>query len=186
MDAHSSSLEQTWLEQRDSPLDQLYHQHAAMIFAYLRLHLPSREEAEDLLLEVFLAAQENPSLLEREEKVQHAWLRSVARHKMIDHHRKATHRRSIRLEDVAETLYEDEWLSPEQTAIQNEAYEQILAILQKLPKLQQQVIQLHFIYGLRSAEIASVLHKKESAVRKLLSRAVNLVRTIYLESREDI
>ena len=45
-----------------SPVDEspaaLYQRYAATVFTYLRHRVPSREDAEDLLLEVFLAAFE--------------------------------------------------------------------------------------------------------------------------------
>lgn len=37
----------------------LYERYGQVIFAYLRLHIRSLEDAEDLLLDVFLAAKQN-------------------------------------------------------------------------------------------------------------------------------
>jgi RNA polymerase sigma factor (sigma-70 family) len=166
----------------DQPSARLYQEHATPIFAYIRLRTATREEAEDILLEVFLAALENGDLLEeRRIETQRAWLRSVATHKIADHNRRSKRRPQVTLEQVAETLYEDETISPEQVALDREEYERIRALLQRLPGLQQQVIHLRFVYGLRCTEIATVLGKKESAVRKLLWRALNLVRALYAE-----
>ena len=170
-------------EPDDSPLATLYLQHAPTIFAYLRLHAASREDAEDILLEVFLEALEYGSLAERSENTQRAWLRSVAHHKMVDRYRQVTRHRSVALEHVAETLYEDEALSPEQKALQQEEYEQVSMTVKRLPVLQQEVVRLRFVHGLRCSEIAAVLDKNEGAVRKLLSRALNLLRAIYTEGR---
>ena len=63
-------------------------------------------------------------------------------------------------------------------ALGREEFEQIRDLLRRLPDLQQQVIYLRFVYGLRHTEIAEVLGKKEGAVRKLLWRALNLVRSL--------
>lgn len=41
---------------------QLFHRHAPAIFAFLRQQTSSREDAEDLLLEVFTAALEHKQL----------------------------------------------------------------------------------------------------------------------------
>lgn len=40
----------------------LYESHGQAIFAYLRLHMHSLEDAEDLLLDVFLAARVTRSI----------------------------------------------------------------------------------------------------------------------------
>jgi RNA polymerase sigma-70 factor (ECF subfamily) len=166
----------------DQPSERLYQEHAPAIFAYLRLRTATREEAEDMLLEVFLAALEHQGMLEgRSSVTQRAWLRSVAAHKIADHYRRSTRRQQVTLEQVAETLYADEALAPEQMALHREEYEQLRVFLQRLSRPQQQVIHLRFVYGLRCEEIATALGKKEGAVRKLLWRTLNLVRALYAE-----
>jgi DNA-directed RNA polymerase specialized sigma24 family protein len=73
----------------------LYRRHASTIFAYLRLHAPPREDAEDLLEEVFLAALERDNPMKffqgakSAEEEQRAWLRSVARNKLVDFYRRS-------------------------------------------------------------------------------------------------
>jgi DNA-directed RNA polymerase specialized sigma24 family protein len=76
-----------------SVAEELYQEHASAILAYLRLRTATREEAGDLLLDVFLAALEHGNLLqERTIETQRAWLRSVAAHKLADHYRRGTGR----------------------------------------------------------------------------------------------
>jgi len=164
--------------------EQLYHVHARALFAYIRLHLPEQEEAEDLLFEVFLTAWEQRSLVgNMNEAAQRTWLRSVAHHKIIDRYRRSQRRPVVALDAIAETLYEDERHSPEQIALRHEEFARIHAILANLPELQRQVVQLRFIYGLRSTEIAETVGKNEGTVRKLLWRALKLVRALYTQEQ---
>lgn len=163
----------------ESPAARLYRDHAATVLGYLRLRLAPYEEAEDLLLEVFLAALEQGKRLEeRSLEMQKAWLLNVARHKVADYYRRSKRRPQVALEQIAETLYADEALSPEQTTLDREEYEQMRDLVRRLPGLQQQVIYLRFVYDLRYSEIAEILGKKEGAVRKLLWRSLNLVRSL--------
>ena len=76
----------------DSPAAALYERHAALIFAYLRLHVASPEDAEDLLLEVFLAALQWKPIYSLSPGEQLAWLRQVARNKLADHYCAAARR----------------------------------------------------------------------------------------------
>ncbi len=62
----------------DSPIARLYQHYWLTILASIRQHISSREDAEDILLEVFVAALESTSLLTMGEKQQLAWLRHVA------------------------------------------------------------------------------------------------------------
>ncbi len=179
MHSPQSKVNQLPSEMGDSPSEKLYALHASAIFAYVRLHIASREAAEDIVIDVFLSALEHPYLLERSIETQRAWLRKVAYYKVVDYYRLQSRRPFVSLEYVAETLYEDEALSPEQSALLHEEYEQVVAIVKGLSRFQQQVVRLRVVYGLRSTEIASVLGKKESTVRTSLARALNAIRTIY-------
>lgn len=164
----------------DSPVARLFAEHAPAIFAYLRLRTATREEAEDLLLEVFLAAVEQSDTLDgRASETQRAWLRGVAAHKVADHYRRGKMRLQVTLEQVAETLYADEAHSPERMALHREEDEQLRALLERLPILTRQIIRLCFVYGLSCAEIAAALGKREGAVRKQLWRALTHIRARY-------
>jgi RNA polymerase sigma factor (sigma-70 family) len=182
MHQHLIGPEQSAPEQGNSLFARLYDLHAPAILAYLRLHTSS-QEAEDLLLEVFLALLEQEDLMQRNAETLRGWLRSVAHHKLVDHYRRGARRQTVTLEEVAERLYEDDAHSPEQVALQHEQHVQVATILERLSPLQQQVVRLRFVYGLSCTEIARVLDKKEGAVRKLLTRALNYARTIYTQEK---
>jgi RNA polymerase sigma factor (sigma-70 family) len=167
-------------EEDDSLCAQLYRCYAPGILAYLRRHLPMQEDAEDLLLEVFLAALENePRLATLSEDEQRAWLGTVARNKMIDHHRRAGRRRIFSLEEAKGTLDDDEEKMPEEVVLRDEEHDHLRSHLQLLSVTQREVLLLRFTWGLRCAEIASVLNKREGAVRTMLSRSLNTLRGFY-------
>jgi RNA polymerase sigma factor (sigma-70 family) len=163
----------------DSPMAVMYRQHAPVIFAYLCRHTSSREDAEDLLLEVFLAALEHGKFPALAEKEQQAWLWTVARNKVVDHYRRLTRHPSVTLKQVVDSVYENDELAPEQVTLRHEEYAQLHATLKELPALQQEVLRLRFGNNMRCAEIATILEKSEGSVRMLLSRTLKLLRTIY-------
>ncbi len=165
----------------DPVTDVLYQRYAATIFTYVRQHTPSREDAEDILVETFLAALEAPTFVQLSEKEQVAWLWRVARNKVIDNYRQTKKRRGMLLEQVSETVYEDEERGPEQTLLRQEAESQAFDLLKRLPPGQQEILRLRFGHGLRSAEIASIIGKQDAAVRVTISRAMNLLRKMYEE-----
>ncbi len=99
----------------------LYDRFASAIFAYVRLHTLSREDAEDLTVEVFMAALERNNLAGMPEKEQLTWLRRVAHNKFVDQYRRTARQAApITLEMVEETMYGDERLSPEYSAAYTE------------------------------------------------------------------
>lgn len=163
----------------------LYDRYGQVIFAYVRLHTPLREDAEDMTLEVFLAALERNNLADLIEEEQLVWLRKVARNKVIDAYRRVNRHPAVELDRIVETITADERAEPEQSALRQEEYGQLRAAISRLPTLQQQLLQLRFGDNLRLAEIAALLNKREAAVRKLLSRTLAFLRAQYDHPRQE-
>ena len=159
-----------------------YDRYAPIIFAYLQLQTHSREEAEDLTLEVFTAALESNNLSGLADTEKLAWLRRVAKNKLVDYYRRSNRRPAVGLDQV-ELLYNDESLSPEQVVLRQEKHSQLRAAVNGLPLFQQQVLWLRYGEGLRCAEIGVLLNKREEAVRKLLSRSLIALRTFYRQQQ---
>src|ERR1700730_14091890 len=98
----------------------LYTRFSVNIISYLCQQVASQQDAEDLLVEVFIAAHNHSELSDLSEERQLAWLRRVARNKVIDRFRHAALLTMLPLEHIIET--EDSALSPEQSAVQQEKY----------------------------------------------------------------
>jgi RNA polymerase sigma-70 factor (ECF subfamily) len=160
-------------EPEDSPAAALYERHAALIFAYLRVHVSALEDAEDLLLEVFLAALEWKPIYGLPPDEQIAWLRQVAHNKLADQYRQAARRPTVRLEHLQALLEADSALTPEQQALRQKERHRLGTALQQLEPHQRQVLHLRFSVGLRCAQIGLLLGKREEAVRQLLSRTLS-------------
>ena len=73
----------------DSVVSLLYQRHARVILIYVRRRVPSWEDAEDIVLDVFLAALEQEKLLaELSDTAQRAWLQRIAHNKVVDLYRR--------------------------------------------------------------------------------------------------
>src|SRR5574340_1017067 len=157
----------------------LYESHATAIFAYLRQQTASREDAEDILVEVFVAAFESNVFARLGEKEQVAWLWRVARNKAVDAYRRSWLRQGVDLELVADLIYDEDERAPEQVTLQREEYAPPHTHLEKLSPVQREALRVRFANGLRCAEISTILGKREGTIRVLLSRALNFIRTLY-------
>jgi RNA polymerase sigma factor (sigma-70 family) len=148
-------------------------------FTYLRMHTPTREDAEDLLIDVFLVALEQKDFQDVPIERQRAYLWRVAQYKTIDLHRRQKRRQVLPIEQVVDALYFDEDQEPEQHAMRTERYALLCSHVQRLPELQRKLLYLRFVNGLHSVEIAHILDKRAGTVRMLLSRTLNTLRSIY-------
>jgi RNA polymerase sigma factor (sigma-70 family) len=122
----------------------LYRKHAPGLLTYVRMHITSIEDAEDLVVEVFMAALENAKFAALSDKEKQLWLWRVTRNKVIDSYRRAKTHQNVTLEQVADGLFEDEIAGPEYTALRQEDYIDLYAHLQRLPLLQQQILRMRF------------------------------------------
>jgi RNA polymerase sigma factor (sigma-70 family) len=166
-------------KQSESTDAALFERYAASIFAYARLYTPSWEDAEDVVLEVFTEAWAQNNLTWLAEKQQLVWLRRVAQHKMVDRYRRSAHVALLPFDQVIESVRVAEGLSPEQIVLRQEELEGLHIAIRQLSLLQQQVLQLRVWNGLRFREIAGLLNKREAAVRKIYSRTLAQLRSIY-------
>src|SRR5256885_4399937 len=86
----------------------LYRKYAPGLLSYIRLRVPSPEDAEDLVVEVFLAALQHATFAALSENAKQLWLWRVTRNKVIDAYRRAQTRRSVTIDHVVDGLFEDE------------------------------------------------------------------------------
>jgi RNA polymerase sigma factor (sigma-70 family) len=170
--------------QEEPEMARLYRNYAPGLLRYVRLHLHAPEDAEDLVVEVFLAALQHAQFGALSEDAKQLWLWRVTRNKVIDVYRRAKIRQIAPLDHVAEDLVENEMLSPEYAVLQQEDYLELYTHLQSLPELHQAILRLRFGQNLSCREIATMLGKQENAVRVTLSRSLNRLRSSYRRSRE--
>lgn len=164
-----------------SPYEELYERNAALILTYIRRYISAETDAEDILVDVFLAVLEHEHVLNFEAPAQLAWLRRVAHNKCIDLYRQKQRRPTVSLERLIETVpfYERDEHSPEQETLRLEEYRILYEQLAHLPIQQQRVIHLRFGEDMRCVDIAQQLSIPEGTVRGWLSRSLNLLRTHY-------
>ena len=164
-------------EKRHTCTASLYQRYAPALFEYIRRHTANLTDAEDILADVFIGAlRSDLSVLNADKK--RAWLWTVARNKISDYYRQ-TRRQPLQvsLDALLETL--EDGTDPAEIALQSEEATYLRAYLRNLSQIQQEVLQLRFIGGLRCTEIAVLLHKREGTVRSILSRALNELRKYY-------
>ena len=155
----------------------LYEQFAEPLLAYLCQQVSDRQDAEDLLLEVFLAALHQTSLARLPASRQLAWLRRVARNKVIDLYR---HRALFTIQPLGQTLdLEDQSLTPERHVEEQEDHTRLLQAIEDLSPAQQELVRLRYGQELRLTQIAALMGKSEGTVRKMLSRTLRRLKVVY-------
>jgi RNA polymerase sigma factor (sigma-70 family) len=138
----------------------------ARLLAFCRHMLSSREDAEDVLQEVFAAAFNAILADEREINVR-PWLYRIARNRSLNHLRRTS---AIGV-DSMDVHFADHGMSTGEQVIRRESFRQLLADVQQLPETQRTALLLREIDALSYEQIALAMETTVPSVKSLLVRA---------------
>src|SRR6266404_1605419 len=144
---------------------QLYDNFAQRIFRYVRLKVQNRQEAEDVLQEVFIKAHRGLEKLQMENLNFSAWLYRIASNTINDFFRKKY--RTPEILGIDENFDIASHVSVEKEITIKSDVEMVRGAFDQLPPLYKQVLELRFIQEFSLDEIAKVLGKSNLSVRLL-------------------
>jgi RNA polymerase sigma factor (sigma-70 family) len=136
------------------------------LLAFCRHMLGSREDAEDVLQEVFAAAFNAILADERAINVR-PWLYRIARNRSLNHLRRAS---AIGV-DSMDVHYADHGLSTAERVLRRESFRQLIGDVHRLPETQRTALLLREIDALSYEQIAHAMETTVPAVKSLLVRA---------------
>ena len=146
------------------------------VFGYLLLHTGGdRPLAEDLTAETYLNATRR-FRQGRGDEVTVAWLKTVAKRRLIDHWRRqaSLRRRALRLRNEVA-------VSGQSTEVSDAERHDVYAALSKLRPDHRLVLLLRHFDGLPLREIAEQMGRSEKAAESLLARAKEAFKHAYEE-----
>ena len=163
---------------------ELYRRHVTRVYRYHMAHTGNASDAEDLTSQTFMAALESIRTYRGAGSFA-AWIMGIAFHKRLLFFR--AHKRSeVPLDSALEIP--DPNLPTDKAALRQMQFGQLRAALQALSNDRLEAIALCFFAGLECSEAGRVLGKSESAVRMLLSRGLQDLRTrtsLSLEAQDE-
>jgi RNA polymerase sigma-70 factor (ECF subfamily) len=165
-----SALFRAWRDGDAGAGETLFERHFDAVFRFLRSKVG--DAADDLVQDTFLACVRGRERF-REEASFRTYLFAAARHKIIDHWRARAKRQTDDLDEV--TAHD---LGPSPSSLLNQAEDERLLVmaLRRIPLDLQMAIELYYVEGLKSREVAEVLGIPHATVRSRLRRGLALLR----------
>jgi RNA polymerase sigma-70 factor (ECF subfamily) len=154
----------------------LYDRYLPSIYRYTYSKTSSRSAAEDLTSETFLRAFRAIARRPRAHLNFAAWLITIARNVVIDHHRSGWSRLAVVTDEVDPQV--DESMGPEQSALASMSTATVRAALTRLPDDQRECLVLRFFTGLSINETAVAMDRTDGAIKQLQFRATNRLRRL--------
>jgi len=149
----------------------IYDLYLDRIFRFVYLKVSNREEAEDLVQQVFMKAWEAINRFEDEGLPFSSWLYRIARNLVIDFYR--TQKINLTLEEGVGIVHPDDL---EEKMERSQGQQEIQKILNQLTDEQKDIIILRFVNDLSYKEIAKITKKNPATLRILQHRALNKLR----------
>jgi RNA polymerase sigma-70 factor, ECF subfamily len=162
--------------------NELYKKYHHQLFNFLFYMVQSKEQAEDLVQEVYIRVLKSYQHFKGESS-EKTWLIAIARNVAIDFFRKqkGINQRLIKKVEMIHLPIKDESPLPEEIVFQSEEKRLMYHCLEKCTIDQRSVIILRYIQELSILETAEVLGWKESKVKTTQHRAIKQLRTLMDE-----
>jgi RNA polymerase sigma-70 factor (ECF subfamily) len=153
---------------------EIYEQHQPAIYRYICYRVGADATAEDLCSEVFARMVEHIDGFEYQGRPLVAWLYTIARNLISDHHRRRGRAATVSLDETLEGDAPD----PEGAASLALSQERLAGALERLTEDQRQVIVLRFLEGLDNVTVAQIMGKSYGAVKALQHRGLASLRRV--------
>jgi RNA polymerase sigma-70 factor (ECF subfamily) len=157
---------------------ELYLAYHEQIYRFIWSRVYDPAQADDLTGEVFLRMITHLGSYQDRAIPFQAWLYRIARNLIIDNHRRSLKRETIPLDHVSEDRVGAE--TPEKATEQALTFEEVQRGLESLNPEQREVLELRFLAGLSTDEVAAVVEKSVLAVKGLQHRGLSALR-VYLQ-----
>jgi len=164
------TLDSTDMLETSESFEDAYSAHSGAIYRFLFWRTKDAHLSEDLTSTTFQKAWVSRRSFKGGSK--QAWLYRIARNTLFDYWRK---NKELVYDNVAE-LETDETLSTPEILDKQLELDKLQAALEKLPSDMRNVVQLRFIEGLSSREVAKRLGIKDGNVRIIQYRALKKLR----------
>jgi RNA polymerase sigma-70 factor (ECF subfamily) len=157
---------------------ELYQLYSPRILNYLTKRLPTEEDAQEILNDVFLDAIDTISMLRASKNLQ-AWLYKIAHHKTVDYYRKRKIK-SILLSQIPYLeIVDSEVHQPEFQFEKDKVRDKIESAFKSLPDLYRKILKLRYEDKISVKEIAVILELSFKATESLLFRARQSFKLAY-------
>ena len=166
--------------------EKIYNYFMPKIYNYFYYKTMDKQISEDLSSEVFFKVYNNLETKNLDSKSFKFWIYKIAKNQLIDYFRKTKKESEnillIDWQDDTEdnSIIENNFFLKHSAIIKKELSfenQKLIEVINKLTPLQKNIIELIFIMDFDYETIANILGKKQSAIRGILFRAINTLRS---------
>jgi RNA polymerase sigma-70 factor (ECF subfamily) len=155
---------------------EIYTRYFDRVFGYMKVALRDYHEAEDQTQQVFADLLAGLAKYERRKQPFRAWLFTVTRNRAVDALRRSDRYQLADPAEMERMLAEEEAEPDEIPILGWIADRDLLLFVERLTPVEQQVLVMRYMLGLRATEMAAMLERTPADVRTIQARALNFLR----------
>ncbi|MCR5499132.1 MAG: sigma-70 family RNA polymerase sigma factor [Acetatifactor sp.] len=150
--------------------EEIFREYYKPIYNYVYMQILHREEAEDLVSDIFIKAMNAYDSYDPAKASAKTWLFRIAKNHLIDHYRKqAAHPTYVTEDEVLEAIPSQR---DDYAGIEDETNKTVYAVLSQLRPEERGILVMKYIWELKNPEIARELGINEKAVSERVRRAL--------------
>ena len=187
--AVSDKNPKVWIEQicrKDRrALEKLYDHYSSLAYTFAMRILNSKQDAEEVLQDVFLQIWNDASRYDASKGAPEAWIITISRSRALDKLRSAKRKKELTqsLDGLNEQGFEPQ--NPNTNALSWSDPIAAQSLLEKLPAAQKSVMVLAYLKGMTQSEIAEQLKLPLGTVKTHMRSALNSLREWTASFKEN-
>lgn len=154
----------------------LYDFYFPKVYSFVAAKINDRDDAEDLVSDIFMKVLENIQKFEWRGVPFGAWIFRIARNVLNDYYQKHNKTRTSDIEQAYSVSEPEEKVSPHIKAAREELSDVVQKVMKTLPERELLVIQLKFFSELTNREIVQITGLSESNVAIILYRTLRKIK----------
>ncbi len=170
------------IQRRDvQALAKLYDRYASVLYTLVRRIIPTSEEAEDILQEIFLQVWSKSNSYLKERGTVYSWLVALARNKAIDRVRSKRYKqqsKEARMEDSVQLTDTETAAHPHRSVVLKEDQERVETALKSLSAIEARILELSYFGGYSQTEIAKMLNIPLGTVKTKMRQGMIKLRQV--------
>jgi RNA polymerase sigma-70 factor, ECF subfamily len=162
----------------------LYDLFFPKVYAFVAAKVASKDDAEDLVSEIFVKLLDNLPKYQFTGAPFAAWLFRICRNELFDYYKKHGRTAVLSLDEAVEVKDHKDDLSPVKQAQHSELKEKVDQVMKTLSEKEKTIVQMKFYSGLNNREIAATLKMTEGNVGIILFRVLRKIKPELINAIE--
>jgi RNA polymerase sigma-70 factor, ECF subfamily len=152
----------------------MYTEFQQSLLAYVRTKIRSKEDAEDILQNVFTKISAKSELLSEKDKIKN-WLFTVTKNAVIDYYRARSNKKSFQLDEaLAEQLFEEETIDSTK-GLEN----CVSTMINLLPEEYRTIIEDAELHGMKQKDLAVKYNMPYPSMRSRVQRGRERLKQLF-------